>query len=614
MNKPPIAAARPLALARCAASLLLAACGGMPACAGPGMSITSVSTDRAAYAPGMPVKVTVEIAADKNASPTGTVTLQARHLAQSLPGQVRASVKPGRGDRAVLELQWQPPLQDFQGYALEVSLSDASGRVLDQRGSAVDVSSTWTRFPRYGYLTEYAPSRDAKGVIRQLNDWHLNALQFYDWQWKHHWPVKGRIDQPDTRWEEISKRTVDRQVLEGLIDHGHRRGMAAMQYNLIYGAADDFARDGIDARWGLFDTPTGSHWKLDMPAGWNTSALYLFNPANPGWQRFLIDRELEVFQAFAFDGWHGDTIGIPGIKYDGAGAPVDIAATFKPFLSAAKQRLGSKYLVMNAVGTKGHLEVSTSPVDVIYMEIWPEDGVVDYRQLKDVIDQARVESGGKSLVVPTYSNMAYSAKFSDAKPGFFNEPGVLLTEATVLAAGGSRLEIGEDSLMLCHPYFPNRSLRMSESLVGRMRGYYDFLVGYQNLLRDGQENVTRRIELSGVASSDAGEVDKVWTFAKRDAGHEIVHFINLRGARHNQWQDNDATQSKPTPLGATPVRYYTAVKASKVYVASPDVDGGRPRELAATQGHDEKGEYLSFELPQLEYWSMVFMPTGEARH
>lgn len=597
------------------AAAVLLACSGAVASAAPPMTISALTTDRAAYAPGMPVRVSVEVLAGKGADPgPATVSLRVRHLETVLPTVVQARLTPRSGGLATVELQWQPPNKDFQGYAIDVTLADAAGRVLDRRSSAVDVSSSWTRFPRYGYLTDYSPSQDPRGVMKQLDAWHLNALQYYDWQWKHHFPVKGSPSHPDARWQELSTRTVDKSVLTALIDEGHRRGIVAMQYNLIYGAADDFAKDGVDARWGLFDAPGGAQWKLDMPAGWNTSALYLFNPADAGWRNYLLDREMEVFEAFDFDGWHADTIGIPpDAKFDAAGRPVDLASTFGPFLRAAKQRLGSKYLVMNAVGTKGHLEVNSSPVDVIYMEIWPDDGVADYRTLKDTIDQARQESSGKSLVVPTYSNKGYAEHHTDQAPGQFNEPGVLLTEATVLAAGGSRLEIGEGSRMLCHPYFPNRSLVMSDALRSKMRHYYDFMVAYENLLRDGQENAAHRIELPGVASSDAGQRNAVWTFAKQDARHEVVHFINLVGARHTFWQDNDATQSVPTPQSDVPVKYYTSSRPKTILVASPDFDGGRPTEIPVVQGSDGNGAFLRFTLPRLDYWTMAFLPRDPAR-
>ena len=117
-----------------AAALLVGASAAV-ADSAPTPKIRALSTDRGAYAPGMPVRVSVEV--DAGAA-GGSVTLQARHLAKTLPTVVRREIAAGGTGR--VELQWTPPVADFKGYALEVTLADRAGRVLDRRSSAVDVS------------------------------------------------------------------------------------------------------------------------------------------------------------------------------------------------------------------------------------------------------------------------------------------------------------------------------------------------------------------------------------------------------------------------------------------------------------------------------------------
>ncbi|BDW75463.1 hypothetical protein BFINE_12580 [Bacteroides finegoldii DSM 17565] len=51
--------------------------------------------------------------------------------------------------------------------------------------------------------------------------------------------------------------------------------------------------------------------------------------------------------------------------------------------------------------------------------------------------------------------------------------------------GGAHLELGEH--MLTTEYFPNSSLAMKGELKKAMVTYYDFITGYENLLRDGGE-------------------------------------------------------------------------------------------------------------------------------
>ncbi len=67
--------------------------------------------------------------------------------------------------------------------------------------------------------------------------------------------------------------------------------------------------------------------------------------------------------------------------------------------------------------------------------------------------------------------------------GYFNTPGVLLTDAVIFSFGGAHLEMGDH--MLCKEYFPNSNLQMKPELQAAIVHYYDFLTAYQNLLRDG---------------------------------------------------------------------------------------------------------------------------------
>ena len=56
---------------------------------------------------------------------------------------------------------------------------------------AVDVSSDWSRFPRYGFLSTFTEmsAEACDDVISGLSRMHINGVQFQDWHWKHHWPL-----------------------------------------------------------------------------------------------------------------------------------------------------------------------------------------------------------------------------------------------------------------------------------------------------------------------------------------------------------------------------------------------------------------------------------------
>ena len=49
---------------------------------------------------------------------------------------------------------WTPPYEDFRGYMVEL-VKTTGGEETVIGTVAVDVSSDWTKFPRYGFLTEF---------------------------------------------------------------------------------------------------------------------------------------------------------------------------------------------------------------------------------------------------------------------------------------------------------------------------------------------------------------------------------------------------------------------------------------------------------------------------
>jgi dextranase len=317
-----------------------------------------------------------------------------------------------------------------------------------------------------------------------------------------------------------------------------------------------------------------------------------------------------------FDGWHGDTIGENGkmqtpegepLGFDDKGRPIQyVKDGYTVFLDRAKEALGDKYLVFNPVGAQGIEKVNVSRVDVLYAEFWPWDKnrwgqhYDSYNALQREIRAAAKESGGKSLVVAGYVN--YKA------PGeTFNPAAVLLMDAVVFASGGARIELGNGDNMLSNEYFPgDGAKKMGPELQGKVRRMYDFITAYENLLRGGPLPIERSVALEGVKQSALGADDAVWTFAEAGGDYEILHLINLTGT-DGLWRDEQQTKPEPTPIAAVPVRYHTDAQVEAVFLATPDTEDIAPQQLAFETGTDDKGRYVSFTLPSLRYWDMVFM-------
>ena len=62
-------------------------------------------------------------------------------------------------------------------------------------------------------------------VITSLKRYHINGLQFYDWQYKHHKPLAGTPDKPDNNWTDIANRNTSLTTVKNYISAAHKAGM-----------------------------------------------------------------------------------------------------------------------------------------------------------------------------------------------------------------------------------------------------------------------------------------------------------------------------------------------------------------------------------------------------
>lgn len=506
------------------------------------------------------------------------------------------------------------PDADGRGYALEIEALDEQQNVLTSAFTAVDVSSSWTKFPRYGYVWDFTPSADAESKADEMARYHLNGVQFYDWQYRHHRPLADDL----SGWRDWSGRWISGDTVRAYLRAAHDRGMACMAYNMIYAANETYLTDGsgVQADWRLVRA-NGADFTCDMDAKLGpVGVLQYFNLLNPDWQSYIFAQENRVFEAFDFDGWHGDTIGENGPMRTADGGPLGYDADGKPiylvkdgytaFLNAAKAAIGDKYLAFNPVGAQGIENVNVSAVDVLYTEFWPWDRNAngrlydDYYTLHRAILGACEQSGGKSLIVAAYVN------YRNPKAAF-NPATVRMLDCVVFASGGSRIELGNSGNMLSDEYFPaDGKKRMDDGLRSAVGRLYDFLVAYENLLRDGQRPVSRTVRLENLPVSTDGRSDTVWCFAKADSSTEIYHFLNLTGT-DDGWRDEEQTKKPPIAHENVKTRLYTDYPVREVWLASPDGESPLPLPLEFQTGRDANGAYAEFTQPALEYWNLIFL-------
>lgn len=523
---------------------------------------------------------------------------------------------------------WQVPSSDFKGYLVELYTKvNNSEKILGT--IAVDVSSDWTRFPRYGFVAdfeEYGNTQQKYDAIDTqmafLNRCHINGVQFQDWQWKHHKPVCFDSDGKPKQWyQDISNRYVGRDIIRRYISVQHSYGMKSIFYNLCFGAWKDANQDGVSSDWALCVKNSDGSLSQDyhgLPSSWQSN-IYLENPANASWQNYLCDRNAEVYANYDFDGYQIDQLGnrsyrsADGKVYDRQGREVDLPSAYASFIQAVKARHPQKNIIMNAVSSYGAQQiVGSGQVDFCYNEVWGGSdayGAVaedQFANLYEIIkNNDRFSNYSLRTVFAAYMNYA-KADNGGSGDKMMNTPGVLLTDAVMFALGGSHLELGDH--MLSREYFPAAPLAMSDELKTAIVHYYDFMTAYQNLLRgkSSQNDFAAQVKSSVANVSVCAwppQTNKVVTFAKNVDNAQVIHLLNFQGTDDLSWRDLNGTRKEPILTQSLPLSVKSDRKITKVWVATPDLNGGAVKELNFSQ----VGENVSFTLPYLKYWTMVVL-------
>lgn len=545
-----------------------------------------IHSDRALYSPGMSVKLTLEIL---EVPLNNIVEVKYYHLGNTID-----SISLNISNMGKLEWSWEPPDSDYCGYLAVINAVDNLSTEY-QTSIAVDVSSNWSKFPRYGFLSDYSllTQDSIDEVLKNLNRHHINAIQYYDWHYKHHLPVKGDPINPDGSWPDIANRTNYFSTVKRYIDGAHNYGAESMAYNLLYGAYENAESDGVATQWRLFNDENHSNPDYhNLPDSW-ASDIYLIDPSNAAWKNYIIDKMADVFTAFPFDGWHIDQLGDRGTRYNYGGQQVVLDQTFKQYLEQAKSSIDVP-LIMNAVNQYGQSEIADSPVEILYTEVWDPNS--KYSDLVSIIlDNYNFSDYNLSTVLAAYVNRSLSNQ-----SGYFNTPGVLLADAVIFAAGGSHLELGEH--MLANEYFPNNNLKMSDQLKKSIVNYYDFLVAYQNLLRDG--GIFNNVYLKSLNSTQILRYNNqgtIWNISKQKDNRQIFHLINFKDAKNLDWRDDSGIQSEPETVENLDVFFITNKTIAKVWLATPDSMHGVPQYLQFYQSNDTA--YLT--IPHLKYWNLI---------
>ena len=534
------------------------------------MQIVDFYPAQGCFHPGETVNLLVEIQSKLVADVELIVTIQ--HLADTpqtfkVPASLKAKMQ-------TIRIQWDAPARPA-GYGATVELRDASNRTLGRAAASFDVLNAWTDFPRYGCLTDFSAQRpDADSTINELVRFHINGLQFYDWQYRHDELLAPTEDYIDPLGRAISLHTVKK-----LVETARRHGVAAMPYLAVYAASPAFWRAHPESA--LYD-------KDGRPIPFGEDFLGLMNPASGSeWKDHLLAECACALENIAFDGLHIDQYGEPKQVWDARGQAVDLPNAFAEFIEAARINHPEKTILFNAVGNWPIEALAASPLDFMYIEIWPPD--VRYRDVARVVLDAVSLSRGKPVVIALY--------LPADRPN-----NVMLANTVIAACGGTRIELGEQARLLTDPYFPKHQ-EIPTELKTALRGHYDFLIRYGEWMQSYPLTTEERGAWAiGEFSPGFVQTDsRVWTVARRRGNDLVLNLVNWNGL------DADLTWNTPHPAPAPCANLQMSVhlsrKPAKVFYACPEQSEDGPLEL----DFDFKNGEASFLLPTLYLSGVVFI-------
>lgn len=557
-------------------------------------------TDKSMYSPGDIITATLMPVNSQGEAWNGEIRLYLRHLDETVwQDSSQIDMRGGSYSFTV-----KAPEADFTGYTLEVYLY-RDGHLLDYAMTGVDVSSDWNVFPRYGYVTKMDRTADeVKQSLERLKNHHINGLFYYDVFDTQEKPLAGTPEKPDETWQTLNRSTARRQTLLDTIGTGHSMNMKSFFYNLIFGVYDNYQAAGVSPKWGMYRDERHQNQDVhDMSGiGWETEKLWLMNPANKEWQDYYIKAHNDLFLAYPYDGIQVDSLGYRGARYDYDGNPIQLDNAYVPMLNRLVKETGKK-VIFNPVSAYGmEPQLRAVDYDIVYMEVWPGD-TPDYAALKKKVDDIyKSTKGRKGTVIAAYMN--YGAPKSEK----FNTSSINYINAVLTASGASHLELG-DTGMLSSEYYPGNSMRISGALEKDLKKIYSFMVAYENLLRGtGLSEIKDETYIGGKKTGSDFKPGNVTSFTKikKQAGEpdrEILQLLNFDGASHDSWVDKGLAQTPPTVKQNQQVRHACAKEPKRVWAASPDCREGILEPLEFTY---ENG-YIIFDLPMLEYYTMVIL-------
>ena len=421
--------------------------------------VTRAYTDKSTHEPGKQATITAE------ASTEGTVHFSVSHLGTEIDSG-DATVDNGKATWT-----YTTPSEDGQGYLVTATGGDGT-----HAETAIDASTSWTRFPRMGYLSHFKPTapegtdghttyeaflfQKPQDYIDKLSrDYHINALQYYDWQYRHEQPV-ATGDLAD-KWPLWYRDTyASKKTITDYIQDAKNANMGSLAYSMAYAANDNYDTNTIKDEWRLRED-NGSYWVRDLGEQWwvptpkgvdkPKSHQFMMNVNNEDWRTYITGQYKTQKTEFKFDGTHIDTLGQTS-KKDASGNPVDLTDGLAALVDDTYKNVGGQ-VGINLPDGAGSEKINKASAAYMYTELWDHNET--NAQVASYLQSARNNAGNKPQIVAAYANKYDPTRWvpDPEHPDKRIHPAVTPDEGTRIEAesdqasvsGGAQILSGDDS-------------------------------------------------------------------------------------------------------------------------------------------------------------------------
>ena len=90
-------------------------------------------------------------------------------------------------------------------------------------------------------------------------------------------------------------------------------------------------------------------------------------------------------------------------------------------------------------------------------------------------------------------------------------------------------------------------------------------------------------------------------FGRKSGKYQTVQLVNFTNADSDSWRDLNGTMPEPELIESLAVDIPVTGTVKRIWMASPDIEGGALQELNYSAGADK----VRLSIPSLKYWDMI---------